>query len=57
MAGLKSQGVFVMCYFSAGSFEDWRPDAVDFPSEVLGRNNGWPGENWLNISDSRVLKL
>jgi len=57
MADLKFQGVFVMCYFSAGSFEDWRPDAVDFPTEVLGRNNGWPGERWLNISDPRVLAI
>jgi len=57
MAGLKSQGVFVMCYFSAGSFEEWRSDEGDFPSEVLGKSNGWPGEKWLDISDPRVLDI
>ncbi|MCB1771266.1 MAG: endo alpha-1,4 polygalactosaminidase [Candidatus Competibacteraceae bacterium] len=42
----------VICYFSAGSHEDWRPDAHLFPSEVLGRTlDGWPGEKWLDISN------
>lgn len=27
---LKNNGVFVVCYFSAGSFEDWRDDASSF---------------------------
>ncbi len=35
---------------SAGSWEDWRPDAAEFPPEVLGRDySGWPGERWLDI--------
>jgi len=47
---LRSRGVFVMCYFSAGSYEDWRPDASSFPDEVLGKDmEGWPGEKWLDI--------
>lgn len=47
---LHRRGVFVMCYFSAGSYEDWRPDASRFPPEVLGKNMaGWPGEKWLDI--------
>lgn len=47
---LHRRGIFVMCYFSAGSFEDWRPDTSLFPSEVLGKNmEGWPGEKWLDI--------
>lgn len=47
---LRSRGIFVMCYFSAGSYEDWRPDASLFPPEVLGRNMaGWHGEKWLDI--------
>ena len=44
IADLKNQGVFVMCYFSAGSWENWRPDANQFPENCLGRKNGWPGE-------------
>jgi len=47
---LKSDGRMVICYFSAGSKEDWRPDADRFPAEVLGRPlEGWPGERWLDI--------
>ncbi|MBI4898596.1 MAG: endo alpha-1,4 polygalactosaminidase [Actinobacteria bacterium] len=43
------------CYFSAGSYEDWRPDATVFPSSVLGKSNGWAGERWLDIRDLTVL--
>jgi hypothetical protein len=39
----------VVCYFSAGAWENWRPDADGFPEIVLGRNNGWPGERWLDV--------
>ncbi|MFE3454514.1 endo alpha-1,4 polygalactosaminidase [Nonomuraea sp. NPDC059194] len=40
----------VVCYVSAGSYEDWRPDAADFPASVLGANlDEWPGERWLDI--------
>jgi hypothetical protein len=47
---LHRRGIFVMCYFSAGSYEDWRPDAAEFPPGVLGKElEGWPGERWLDI--------
>ncbi len=47
---LKDQGLAVICYISAGSWEDWRPDADRFPPEVLGKDyEGWPGEKWLDI--------
>ncbi len=49
VATLKAGGRRTVCYFSAGSFEDWRPDAASFPAEVLGAANGWPGERWLDI--------
>lgn len=39
----------VVCYFSAGSWESWRPDAGAFPAEVRGAPNGWPGERWLDV--------
>ncbi len=53
---LHRQGVFVICYFSAGSYEDWRPDASSFPQEVLGKDmEGWPGEKWLDISHLDLL--
>lgn len=47
---LKAAGRIVICYISAGSREDWRPDAAAFPPEIIGRDyQGWPGENWLDI--------
>ena len=47
---LQADGHIVICYFSAGSWEDWRPDADQFPAAVLGDNlEGWPGERWLDI--------
>ncbi|MDW8350900.1 MAG: endo alpha-1,4 polygalactosaminidase [Anaerolineae bacterium] len=50
IATLHRKGVFVMCYFSAGSYESWRPDAPAFPAEVLGKDmQGWHGEKWLDI--------
>ena len=47
---LHAKGHTVICYFSAGSYEDWRPDKDRYPSEVLGRDlDGWPGEKWVDI--------
>ena len=53
---LHAAGGYVICYFSAGSFEDWRPDAARFPDSVLGHKYvGWPGERWLDIRQRDVL--
>ncbi len=53
---LHADGRAVVCYLSAGSWEDWRPDAGRFPASVLGRDNGWPGERWLDVRRLRVLR-
>ncbi len=53
---LKAQGRTVICYFSAGSWEDWRPDADDFPTSTLGKSNGWPGEKWLDVRQIELLR-
>jgi hypothetical protein len=53
--GLHAAGRIVICYFSAGSYENWRPDIADFPSAALGNAlDGWPGERWLDIRNSGV---
>jgi hypothetical protein len=53
---LHDDGRYVICYISAGSREDWRDDASDFPSSVVGRNlDGWPGEKWLDISQLEIV--
>lgn len=53
---LHADGRAVVCYVSAGSWEEWRPDAGRFPAPVLGRSNGWPGERWLDIRRVRTLR-
>jgi hypothetical protein len=55
VAALHARGRKAICYLSAGSWEDWRPDASRFPAEVKGRGNGWPGEKWLDIRRLDVL--
>ena len=53
---LHGQGRRVVCYFSAGSWEDWRPDADQFPVEVLGDDlPDWPGEKWLDVRRLDIL--
>ncbi|MGV3524213.1 MAG: endo alpha-1,4 polygalactosaminidase [Candidatus Sericytochromatia bacterium] len=48
-------GSRVICYFSAGSWEDWRRDAAAFAPSVLGRDyDGWAGERWLDIRSQAV---
>jgi hypothetical protein len=47
---LHDQSCKVICYISVGSREDGRPDAGQFPPEVLGKDyEGWPGEKWLDV--------
>lgn len=54
--GLHTAGKRVICYFSAGSLENWRPDAARFPRSALGKKvDGWPGERWLDIRRLDVL--
>ena len=50
VSALHAKGITVICYMSVGSYEDWRPDAADFPKAVLGKDYpGWPGEKFLDI--------
>lgn len=47
---------FVICYMSAGSFENWRPDIDSFPDSVLGDPlDGWEGERWLDVRNLTAL--
>ena len=46
-----SHGKKVICYFSAGSHEDWRADVGSVASDDLGLQlDNWPGERWWNIT-------
>jgi hypothetical protein len=55
---LKEEGKVVICYFSAGTYEEWRPDAEEFDEEDIGNPlPDWPGERWLNVKSERVREI
>lgn len=55
---LKKAGRKVVCYFSAGSSENWRPDYNRFKAADKGKAmDGWPGENWLDVRSSNVRAI
>ena len=48
---LHAEGKKVICYLNTGAWEEYRPDAQDFPETIIGNDyEGWPGEKWLDIS-------
>ena len=56
--GLHDQGRKVICCFSAGSYENWRPDSGAFNAADLGNTlDGWPGERWLDIRSANVRDI
>ncbi|MFE8583990.1 endo alpha-1,4 polygalactosaminidase [Sphingomonas sp. NCPPB 2930] len=58
IADLHRQGRRVICYFSAGSSENWRPDDAQFASGDRGKAlSGWAGERWLRIDSAGVRKV
>ncbi len=55
IATLRNRGARVLCYFSAGSFEDFRPDAARFlPADLGNTLDGFADERWLDIRSSNV---
>jgi hypothetical protein len=51
-------GKVIICYFSAGSWEDWRDDADLFPDAALGKTlEGWDDERWIDINDATVRDI
>lgn len=52
---LHSTGRRVVCYFSAGSGENWRSDYSEFAAGDLGNAlDGWAGERWLDTRSATV---
>ncbi|MEH6451089.1 MAG: endo alpha-1,4 polygalactosaminidase [Oleispira sp.] len=48
----------VICYFSAGSYENWRDDKESFSATDYGRTlDGWEGERWLDIRSANVHSI
>lgn len=55
---LQRDGKKVICYFSAGSYENFRPDKDRFNESDLGKPlDGWPDERWLNLSSPNVRSI
>lgn len=46
---------YAVCYVDVGTWENWRRDKNRFPPSLLGGNNGWPGERYLDIRQRDTL--
>ena len=55
IAALHGAGRRVICYFSAGSSENWRSDDAKFAEADRGKAlDGWAGERWLRTDSATV---
>lgn len=55
---LRTQGRRVVCYFSAGSSENWRSDFARFAAADMGNPlDNWPGERWLDTRSANVRAI
>lgn len=58
ISALQDAGHRVVCYFSAGSWENYRRDRDQFDRQDLGKTlDGWPAERWLDIRSPNVHRL
>eukprot|EP00475_Leptophrys_vorax_P043698 TRINITY_DN8498_c0_g4_i1.p1 TRINITY_DN8498_c0_g4~~TRINITY_DN8498_c0_g4_i1.p1 ORF type:complete len:369 (+),score=6.14 TRINITY_DN8498_c0_g4_i1:159-1109(+) len=65
IARLHAAGKRVVCYFSFGTAEDYRPDYKQFPRAALGGmvcmtddcSQAWPGERWLDVRNAAVRSV
>ena len=55
---LHEEGKKVICYFSGGSYENWRSDKDSFDTNLLGNPlDGWEGEQWLDIRNNALKPI
>lgn len=55
---LKNAGKIVICYFSAGTAEDWRDDYRSFPAGDLGKVlPQWPNERWIRTGSQQIRNI
>ncbi len=53
---LHERDIKVICYFSAGTYEDWREDSDQFAEVIKGKPlEDWPDEKWLDIRFTDLL--
>ena len=55
---LHNKGKKIICYFSAGSYENWRSDINAFSKKSRGEvMDGWENEQWLDIRDESLHSI
>lgn len=58
IARIKAKGIKVICYFSAGTDEDWRPDHSQFKAgDTFGQLPGWEGELIVDTRSTNVRNI
>jgi hypothetical protein len=58
ISAIKAAGKNVICYFSAGTSEQSRPDLGNLDPSAIGAGlPDWPGENWLDIRTDNVYQI
>lgn len=58
MKALKAAGKIVVCYFSAGTAEDWRSDYRDFAASDVGKVlPEWPNEKWIRVGSQSIRNI
>ncbi|KAG1709007.1 hypothetical protein DVH05_022640 [Phytophthora capsici] len=58
IAQLQQRGIKVICYFSAGTYEDWRSDKDRYSSDIIGaRLDEWEGESWVDIRSQKLRDI
>ncbi|KAL2843732.1 glycoside hydrolase superfamily [Aspergillus pseudoustus] len=58
ISALQSAGSKVICYFSAGTYEDWRSDAAEFADSDLGDAlEDWEGERWVDLRSTSLRSI
>lgn len=55
---IHASGIYVVCYLETGSWENYRPDAAQFPAASKGKTlDGYAAEKYLDINNAAVLPL
>ena len=55
---LHARGKKIVCYFSAGTYEPYRPDSAQYDKRDLGAAlPEWPDERWVDIRSERVRAI
>ncbi len=58
ITSLQAQGRTVICYFSAGTWEEWRDDADDFDDAAIGETmEEWDDEKWLDVRHDSTREM